>query len=332
MNQLVSIIIPVYNVERYLADTLESVRSQTHKNIEVVCVDDGSTDNSLSVLNFYSQQDPRIKVITQDNAGVSAARNNGIKHSKGSYICFLDSDDFMHPQNIEFQLQALLENCADIAVCNFKAVAEDTKLGNFENLTYGKIKVSDQPLADFMHKKLPIDSSSCNKLYRRQLVEQNLFVAGVSRGEDEIFVLNLLTKITRLTYNPQILVYFRNRAGSLTKQTISETYLFDHYRSFVSMHEILNRPEIACKYGLDQQEIRHWLAKKIYKRFVVHVLRKNKNPQLRDRLMMVSNDYIQKLIATGIFDPAALPLTRRLALYFFRRNRCAGFSKLICKL
>ena len=100
MEPLVSIVIPVYNVENFVKDTLSSVCNQTYKNIEIICVDDGSTDNSLSVLNFYSEKDKRIKVLSQSNSGVSAARNNGIRAAEGEYICFLDSDDFMHPQNV----------------------------------------------------------------------------------------------------------------------------------------------------------------------------------------------------------------------------------------
>lgn len=332
MNQLVSIIIPVYNAENFLADTLESVCNQTHQNIEAICIDDGSMDNSLSVLNFYSQKDPRIKIITQENSGVSVARNNGIKSSSGNYLCFLDSDDFMHPQYIEFQLQALLDNCADVACCGFQSVSEDVTYGSFSHQKYGKIKSSTTPLADFMYKKLAIDSSSCNKMYRRRLVEQNLFKSGISRGEDEIFVLNLLTKITKLVSNPQVLIFFRNRGGSLTKQNISETYLFDHYTSFVSIDEILQRPELLSRSNITADQVENWLAKKIYKRFVVHVLRKTKAADLRARLVLVANDYLQQLEAAGIFNPAVLPLSRRLTLKLFRCGCGLCLAKLICKL
>lgn len=331
MEPLVSIVIPVYNVENFLADTMESVINQTYKNLEIICVDDGSSDNSLSVLNFYSEKDKRIRVITQKNSGVSAARNHGIKEAKGKYICFLDSDDFMHPQNVELQVQALIEKDLDIVCCEFKAVPEDAKFALSSGLKSASIQVSETPLNSFMFKKMPIDSSSCNKLYKTELVAQNLFKLGIARGEDEIFVMNLLTKIKRIGATRQVLVYFRNRGGSLTKQNISETYLFDHYISFVSMAEILSQPEQLQNNHLSQRQISSYLAKKIFKRFVVHVLRKNKNAQLQERLVEISNDYLGKLIKQGILKPSALPLSRRFCLRLFRQKKSLKLVKTICK-
>ena len=153
MEPLVSIVIPVYNVENFVKDTLSSVCNQTYKNIEIICVDDGSTDNSLSVLNFYSEKDKRIKVLSQSNSGVSAARNNGIRAAEGEYICFLDSDDFMHPQNVELQVKAITDSGADIVYCRFKNVPEDAGPGSFKNLKAADFKLSNTPLADFIFKR-----------------------------------------------------------------------------------------------------------------------------------------------------------------------------------
>lgn len=331
MNNLVSIIIPVYNVENFLADTLESVINQTYRNIEVICVDDGSKDNSLSVLNFYSAKDSRIKVISQENAGVGAARNNGIRHAAGDYICFLDSDDFMHPQNIELQLHAIVSTSADIVCCCFKNVPENTQLGGFKTHSPMCPVTENQPVAAFIYKRMPIDSSSCNKLYKTSLVAANPFKPGIARGEDEIFVLNLLTKISKIAYDPLNLVFFRNRSGSLTKQCISETYLFDHYQSFVSMNEILRRPEQLCANSLDEKQISAWMAKKIFKRFVTHVLRKNKDKSCRVRLAGVACDYLSQLQSAKIFQPGCLSLSKRICLYFFQKKGYLGIAKTICK-
>ena len=91
----ISVIVPIFNVEKYLKECLESIINQTFKDIEIICINDGSTDNSLDILNQYAEKDNRIKVITQSNQGLSAARNTGIKYANGEYISFIDSDDYI---------------------------------------------------------------------------------------------------------------------------------------------------------------------------------------------------------------------------------------------
>ena len=329
---LVSVVIPVYNVENFVADTLESVCAQTYKNIEIICVDDGSKDNSLSILNFYSEKDSRIKIISQANGGVSSARNNGIRNTKGEYICFLDSDDFMHPQYIELQLKAITETGAEMAFCKFKNVPENSKPEGFKTLKQNSFRVSNHPLADFIFKKEKIDSSSCNKLYLRSIVAENMFKLGVSRGEDEIFVLNLLSKIKKAVANPQTLLFYRNRGGSLTKQNISENYLFDHYLAFISMSEILLRESSLRQTGLSTKQVKKYIAKKIYKRMVVHVLCKNNNESNTDKLIRTSAEYINKLIISNVLDIKALPLSRRIMLKLFCKKKMISVVTMFCKL
>ena len=112
---LVSIIVPIYNVEKYLRRALDSILSQTHKNWEVILVDDGSTDRSGHIADEYAQNDNRFKVIHKENGGLSDARNAGMKHINGEYLLFLDSDDFLHPQLMELCLEAMIRDNSDIA-------------------------------------------------------------------------------------------------------------------------------------------------------------------------------------------------------------------------
>ncbi len=331
-NPLVSIIIPVYNVENFVTDTLESVCAQTYKNIEIICIDDGSKDNSLSILNFYSEKDKRIKVISQENSGVSAARNNGIKKSSGQYICFLDSDDFMHPQYVELQLKAISDTGAEMVFCKFKNVAENSKPENFKMLKQENFRISHKPMSDFIFKREKIDSSSCNKLYLRSIVAENPFKLGVSRGEDEIFVLNILNKINKVAINPQTLLFYRNRGDSLTKQSISEDYLFDHYLSFISMSEILLRESSLHQTRLSPKQIKRYIAKKIYKRMVVHVLHKNHDEKNTDKLITAAAEYIDKLIAARVLDINTLPISRRIMLKLFKKKKFLPIVTMFCKL
>ena len=113
----VSVIIPVYNVEKYLSECLDSVVNQTLKDIEIICVNDGSPDGSAEILEEYAQKDNRIKVITQENRGVSEARNSGLKIASGEYIAFLDSDDYIDLKFFEQLYKRGIESNSDVVVC-----------------------------------------------------------------------------------------------------------------------------------------------------------------------------------------------------------------------
>ena len=115
---LVSIIIPVYKVEKYLPNCIESILRQTFKDFELILVDDGSPDNCGEICEEYAQKDSRIKVVHQPNGGLSAARNSGIDIAKGDYLTFIDSDDFVFPHYLEILVKLCQENDADMSVCS----------------------------------------------------------------------------------------------------------------------------------------------------------------------------------------------------------------------
>lgn len=112
----VSIVLPIYNVEKYLSECIESILKQTHKNFELIMIDDGSTDNSGAIADQYEKKDRRIKVFHQKNSGVSTARNVGIDHASGDYVCFSDSDDYLMPDYIDYLLDIAIKSNADIAI------------------------------------------------------------------------------------------------------------------------------------------------------------------------------------------------------------------------
>ena len=116
----VSIIVPVYNVEEYLVKCLDSLVNQTLKEIEIICINDGSTDNSLEILNTYAQKDSRITIIDKKNEGVSAARNTGLNISKGEYIMFVDSDDYLELPNVFFKEEDVVEKIKYYVENNFE--------------------------------------------------------------------------------------------------------------------------------------------------------------------------------------------------------------------
>ena len=121
----ISIIVPIYNAEKYLCETIQSIFKQTFINFELICVNDGSKDKSLQILNFFKRIDKRIVILNQENQGVSMARNNAIAVAKGKYIAFLDADDLMHPLFLEKMYQTIRQENSDIVYCDYKIVSEN---------------------------------------------------------------------------------------------------------------------------------------------------------------------------------------------------------------
>lgn len=189
MKDLVSVIVPVYNAEKYLVKCLESIVNQTYKNLEIILVNDGSKDNSLSICQEYAKRDARITVFDKTNGGVSSSRNFGIDLSSGEYVCFFDSDDYVEISFIE----KLVNKIGDNDVCIGGYVAENYNeeggLTTKEEVLLDIERIDDNfPLQN--HKKLfALSMSLWNKLYRLSLIKENFlrFDEKVSFGEDGLF-------------------------------------------------------------------------------------------------------------------------------------------------
>ena len=179
MKPLVSIIIPVYNVEKYLDKCVASVVNQTYTNLEIILIDDGSPDNCPAICDAWKARDPRINVIHQQNGGLSVARNEGLKLATGEFIGFVDSDDWIEPQMVELLLTALLETEADIAVCRYQV-----DLGTSKEV-HEKIESTERNVyssEDALRKLLAVEGSICNyvwnKLYRKSVISKIFFPEG----------------------------------------------------------------------------------------------------------------------------------------------------------
>ena len=122
MYDLISVIIPIYRVELYLKECIDSVLNQTYKNMEIILVDDGSDDNCPNICDAYKKKDSRIQVIHKKNGGLSDARNAGIEIAKGEYICFIDSDDVIHPSFLQILYEDLIETGSDMSICHYEKV------------------------------------------------------------------------------------------------------------------------------------------------------------------------------------------------------------------
>ena len=184
----VSVIIPVYNVEKYLEECLESIIDQSLEDIEIVCVNDGSTDNSLSILESYAELDNRIKIISQENHGLAAARNTGLKNINGDYVYFIDSDDFLELSALEELYNLAKEKSLDFVM--FKLINFDDEINEYYTIPdYEMSEISNligenvfnfEDLEDLIFK---IAVSSVNKLYNMDFINKT----GASFPEGLIF-------------------------------------------------------------------------------------------------------------------------------------------------
>lgn len=211
-NIKISVIIPVYNVEKYIGQCLDSIVNQTYKNLEIIIVNDGSNDNSLEIINRYSQNDRRIKIINLENKGVSFARNIGIKNSEGNYISFVDSDDYLNLNTYEKLVKNL--DGEDLIIFNY---------GRFENSTREIIKekyVSDDEMQELPEEKRylysKINHSCWNKLYKTEYLKRNKFKFFEILYEDVFFNLEVIYSTNNIKIlNESFYNYRVNRKDSI---------------------------------------------------------------------------------------------------------------------
>lgn len=209
----VSIIIPVYNSEQYLTECLNSVVSQTYDSINLILIDDGSSDASGKICDGFASSDPRIRVIHTENQGVSEARNTGIAESSGDYVCFVDSDDYVAPDYIEYLLNLLEDNDTDISVCQ----REDSRRKVKENKTL----TDNKSCMNAFVKTGEIDSVVWGKLYKRHLFDGVFFPAG-KRYEDEFTIYKLIAKANKITIGSEPKYHYRKNGNSFMNRSFSE--------------------------------------------------------------------------------------------------------------
>lgn len=190
MNPLITVILPIYNMEAYLARCLDSVCASTYRNLEIICIDDGSRDRSLEILRNYEQRDSRIIVIAKENGGVSSARNAGLDRMNGKFVTFIDPDDFIHPQMIELLYRAEEETNADIVICNHQTVREEDLPISFPPLDDGMPSTKAATWASVF--KNYFHGAFCwGRLISGTLVQHKRFPEDLRIGEDSVFFTSL---------------------------------------------------------------------------------------------------------------------------------------------
>ena len=183
---LVSVIIPVYNMERYLERCLDSVLNNTYRNLEVICIDDGSKDSSLEILRRYEAADPRIVVITKENGGVSSARNAGLDRMTGEYVTFIDSDDFVHPQYIEIMVYAITKTNSDLVITEPTRVFPEDLPMEMKKISVSSIEIKTATRVQVYRTK-ELRSYCVCKLVRKTSIASSRFLLNFKYGEDILF-------------------------------------------------------------------------------------------------------------------------------------------------
>lgn len=246
---LVSIIVPVYKVEKYLKECLESVINQTYRNLEIILVDDGSPDNCGKICDEYAKKDERVRVIHKENGGLSSARNAGLDISNGEYISFVDSDDVIDKRFIEILHNVCIENNCDIAECDFKRFKDEIER---ENIVNSEIKVIS---AFEMQNKLFVDGEStqtviiCNKLYKRYLFKNIKFPTGKIHEDESTTYKILYSCDTGVVVTNLKLYYYRENVSSITgkKFNIKRLDILDAYEERKNFYKEKGEDELYKK-------------------------------------------------------------------------------------
>ena len=312
---LISIIIPVYNSEKYLAATLSSVQNQTLQDFEVICVNDGSTDNSLNILENFTKKDNRFKIFTQENAGGSASRNKGLELSKGKYIAFLDNDDIYHPQYLEILYHNIIKSEADISCCSYlKFYGEDNY--NFSNETIkSQIDfISTSPFADkFIHKK-KIETLMWLKLYKRELFENIRFALSLPAINDILLNIEILLNSSKAVVTKQKLIAYRIIPTSQTMKPLSEKRIDEYKNLPIEINRLMNNfPKF--KNTLQKLSTRY-----TYGSCVKEYLQKYK-PEKEDTNYNLLINNLQFLIKNKYINLSKLNFRRRLITWAFMNKK-----------
>ncbi len=258
--KLISVIIPVYNVKYYIRECLDSVLAQTYSELEILLVDDGSTDGSDRICDEYAQNDARIRVIHRKNGGLSVARNTGIHESRGEYLSFVDSDDAVSPVFIECLYNMCVESGSDIAICGIKvaggkdgvkmdsllsgSAAYDCQVDRESSVKGCDIKeYTSRELLDLfynpdMHHNIVV---AWNKLYRREIIADIRYPEGVVY-EDESTTHAFIYNSQKIAYTEAKLYFYRKRPGSITTSKFSLKRLdvleaYKRRRQFYAEHD-----------------------------------------------------------------------------------------------
>ena len=245
---IVSVIMPVYNNEKYLEQCLDSIVNQSLTDIEIICVDDGSEDSSAEILKRYAEKDSRIRIIYQENAGAGAARNNGLRHAQGKYLSFLDSDDFFENDMLEKAVKKIEEDAADFVVFRCNQYLNDCD--KFKNVRYTLKEQTLPPYVPFNFRQITDNvfktfvGWAWDKLYKREFVMRHGLTFQEQRtSNDMLFVFTALVLAEKITYLDEVLAHQRRNNNESLSNTREKSW-FCFYNALCALKDALKKYDL----------------------------------------------------------------------------------------
>lgn len=297
----ISVIVPVYNADQYLHHCIDSILAQTYTDFELLLIDDGSTDNSGEMCDEYAKKDNRIKVFHKKNGGVSSSRNLGLDNSKGQYVAFVDSDDYVSLTILETLLNKLSEFNAEIsACCAYRFNKERKEKMNFvkkDNIIFSP-NILQQRIFQFRQ-----ESAVWNKLYKREVIGNTRFQG--KTNEEILFNYKCFLKSNRIVYTNKNLYYYRNTPNSITS-SFGE-FKFDALNNLFEFEKIISPTNSLLKKALKTS---------IFNRAIYYNILCRKSTLRNNYLYEYSIclDIIRKNIISILFDPYIFPKYKLYAL------------------
>lgn len=308
-NPLISVIIPIYNAEKYLTMSLEALQNQTYKNFEALMINDGSSDNSEKIAAEFAAKDARFKLFNQQNQGGSASRNKGLELAQGEYIAFLDNDDIYAPVYLEVLLKNMQENNADVSCCSYIKFYGD---GNyiFDKVSGSQVFVSTTPFIDKFARKKKIEMLMWCKLYKKSLFENIKFSEKLPAINDMLLNIEILLKSRKLVFCRQPLIAYRILENSQTNKRLSDKRIAE----YAALPRLI--AELAKQYPAQEKLLRKIAARYTFGQCIEEILQKYNMQEDRDIYKKIYS-IVLNLQKEGIFSFSTLGLQRWLKLKWF---------------
>lgn len=313
MQELISIVIPVYNAEAFLPQCLDSILAQTYKNIEVICVDDSSNDNSLMILQRYAQNDSRIKVFSKSNEGVSRARNYGIEKTAGELLMFVDADDWIDLECCSLAYEEMKANKADVVMWAYISESENwsvTKAIYTSKTTFNETEVKSKIHRRFIGiigeelahpEKADSLCTIWGKLYKKELITKNdirfIDLNDIGTYEDGMFNLQVFQNVSSAVYLPEALYHYRRTNSNSLTSKYRERLPMQWNHLFDLMQKHINENNLGIEY-----------AEALNNRIALSILGLGLNITMSDYSVKQQCSLIKNIITTDRYKKASANL------------------------
>ena len=319
---MISIIVPIYNVEKYVVGCLTSIQKQTYSDFEVICVNDGSTDRSAKLTQDFIKSDKRFRLINRENGGLSAARNTGIDNAKGAQIMFVDSDDYLHPQALETLIKAKQETQADVVGGSFQKTSQTYSETVFPPVSENQVKVFDNPLNAFMTKR-EVMTGAPIRLYPKTLLDKIRFVEGIY-FEDVPFTTMVMSSIQKFALCEAPLYYYYQNPASIMRSSFIPQKVASYDKVIRTVYRYIkeNRPD-------DLPAVQRFILNARFKMMVNQAYKKQKDKASQHELFQDIQKRVSALYKESMISYAGLKLKHRLCLWFLLKNKVSIAQKVL---